>query len=498
MKWLAALIFVFSCQDLTAQDSTYGVVWGPPIQLAPTPINPCYNYTVHLASAGGILHAAWASVGRTILGKFRLPYTRSTTDGRTWEAVRSLLTDTVRFEFQPPWEALMATPEYLSIVFTCSRSGISTLFNISSSNEGDSWSDVNVVDSTDSTGIIDTGAARGDSMAVQYPSATLHARWLVRSSDRGQTWSRSPRSMPSWWSQDGALLFTPGYLMVAHPGDTWPGPGPEVVVHRSTDLGTTWRDSVALSPVDGNSSDMAQIASYTYADGRTTVACVWRDNGFGGGTFLGGAAPLSISTNNGDSWSLPQLLTEVHNAYRPAIAILENTIAVAWVADSSLREQIKVRWSFDLGQTWSPVYPLTNDTGNAGQPSIVLTPTAIHVAWDNAKDTVVNVFYRRGEIVQSGVENSNQPLPIARILLSNYPNPFNSTTTIRYEIGERGRVSIAVFDILGREVKRLVSDVQSVGIHSVTWDANDTPSGVYFCRLTAGRVVKTQKMLLLR
>jgi len=75
--------------------------------------------------------------------------------------------------------------------------------------------------------------------------------------------------------------------------------------------------------------------------------------------------------------------------------------------------------------------------------------------------------------------------PAKFVLLANYPNPFNPSTVIRYQLPERARVSLAIYDLRGREVARLVEEAQPAGGHQVRWDAREVPSGVYFCRLEA-------------
>jgi len=64
-----------------------------------------------------------------------------------------------------------------------------------------------------------------------------------------------------------------------------------------------------------------------------------------------------------------------------------------------------------------------------------------------------------------------------------YPNPFNPNTTIEYELPMRSSISIAIFNVLGQEIKRLVAGYQNQGKYEVTWSAYNVPSGVYFCRL---------------
>jgi hypothetical protein len=70
-------------------------------------------------------------------------------------------------------------------------------------------------------------------------------------------------------------------------------------------------------------------------------------------------------------------------------------------------------------------------------------------------------------------------------LEQNFPNPFNPTTTIYYQLPTDSRVSIVVYDLLGREVKRLVDEGKEAGYHDQRFDASGIASGVYFYRMTA-------------
>jgi hypothetical protein len=80
----------------------------------------------------------------------------------------------------------------------------------------------------------------------------------------------------------------------------------------------------------------------------------------------------------------------------------------------------------------------------------------------------------------------------------NYPNPFNPATTIKYQIPSTSRVTLTVFDILGREVATLVNEVQDAGFKSVQWEAGGVASGVYLYRLQAGSYVSTRKLVLMK
>ena len=89
-------------------------------------------------------------------------------------------------------------------------------------------------------------------------------------------------------------------------------------------------------------------------------------------------------------------------------------------------------------------------------------------------------------------------LPETMALLQNYPNPFNPNSDIRYQISEFGKVRLAVYDLLGREVALLVNEMKPAGTYEVRFDASGLASGVYLYRLTAGSFVETRKMIVVR
>jgi len=80
----------------------------------------------------------------------------------------------------------------------------------------------------------------------------------------------------------------------------------------------------------------------------------------------------------------------------------------------------------------------------------------------------------------------------------NYPNPFNPSTRISYSIPHTSDVSLIVYDLLGREVARLVQGTKPPGDYSVTWNATNVPSGVYYYRLAVGSFVETKKMVVMK
>ncbi|NQU05064.1 MAG: T9SS type A sorting domain-containing protein [Calditrichaeota bacterium] len=79
-----------------------------------------------------------------------------------------------------------------------------------------------------------------------------------------------------------------------------------------------------------------------------------------------------------------------------------------------------------------------------------------------------------------------------------YPNPFNSTTTIRYELPSQSHVSLQLYNTFGQQVNTLFEGYRQAGFHSATLSASDLPSGLYFVRLGVSCRVFTQKVMLIR
>jgi hypothetical protein len=97
-----------------------------------------------------------------------------------------------------------------------------------------------------------------------------------------------------------------------------------------------------------------------------------------------------------------------------------------------------------------------------------------------------------------GVTPLEDRLPQTISLRSNYPNPFNPSTSIVYEIPEDNVVQLVVLTVEGRVLATLVNERKHHGVHQIVWNGNDYASGVYFCRLTVGNLSLVEKLLLIR
>ena len=83
-------------------------------------------------------------------------------------------------------------------------------------------------------------------------------------------------------------------------------------------------------------------------------------------------------------------------------------------------------------------------------------------------------------------------------LSQNYPNPFNPSTKIDFELPVNGKVTIKVYDIMGREVGTFVNEFKDAGYHTIVFDGSNLSSGIYFYTLSSINIRETKRMLLIK
>jgi len=96
------------------------------------------------------------------------------------------------------------------------------------------------------------------------------------------------------------------------------------------------------------------------------------------------------------------------------------------------------------------------------------------------------------------VDESGSSLPRDFAALKAYPNPFNSRAIIKYALPTASEAKLEIFNILGQKEAVLVNEQQSAGEHSMSWDASESNSGMYFARLSCGGQTATSKLILIK
>jgi hypothetical protein len=149
----------------------------------------------------------------------------------------------------------------------------------------------------------------------------------------------------------------------------------------------------------------------------------------------------------------------------------------------------------DIGPTsvpWGPLDSLENIRAKA-------YPIGNEIKFLSPARSVQFVMVDKGDRIISGVEGKVHQTVGQFALRQNYPNPFNPLTTISYSLPRASTVTLLVYDVMGREIATLVrNERESAGDHTISFDAANLPSGVYFYRLSAENFVTSMKMLLIK
>jgi hypothetical protein len=259
-----------------------------------------------------------------------------------------------------------------------------------------------------------------------------------------------------------------------------------IQVSKNPSFATTLLDSSDIEPTSYTSTkDLSDTASVYY----------WRvcaTNGLGAGVWSdvwhfnselteNATAPHLVFPNNGSvaigtkptfRWQL------VASAFNYRIQVSKDSLFATTLLDSSDIEPTSYTSTKDLPDTVSTYYWRVCATNGLG--------TSV---WSN-------VWHFNSSLTEVKEITALQPKVFS--LQQNYPNPFNPSTRISFSLPSKSFVSLKVFDLIGREVATLVSEVLSAGSYAKQWNAIDMPSGIYFYRLQADKFTETKKLILLR
>jgi len=240
-----------------------------------------------------------------------------------------------------------------------------------------------------------------------------------------------------------------------------PGEDPQVTFTHPTG---SWFQCVTTVDLD---NDWAEY----YVDGTLVHSWTWSS----GGMNQLGAIDIYAAAPSGDSWMF----------YFDDFCI----------ADVSTREVEGYNVYLDEGfqgyttDTEYQLIDLTNGQTYTAGVSAVYT--------EGESDIIEVVFTYTGE------DTGNPIIPAKTALSGNYPNPFNPTTTIQYQLKENSHVNLEIFNMKGQKVKTLVNTDMEAGYHNAVWNGTDqngrgVSSGIYFYKMKAGRYTSTKKMILMK
>ncbi len=250
--------------------------------------------------------------------------------------------------------------------------------------------------------------------------------------------------------------------------------------------------------------DVMRTAAKNYCRflNRPRDASSWSNNNYqlrvnpGGLLYAGtdGAFNITLDDTLRDRWYHVQL--EVRNA-PPGDTVLHYAVLRMEDAAGTVRQQKYVGFDADVVQGFAPLR-----IGKAAGTDVGGYPPFFKGYYDN----IMIYNYAAGQLPLqniTSIDGKEVNLAFNYELSQNYPNPFNPSTDIRFSIAQTGKVTINVFDILGRKVKTLANAYMTFGNHVVQWDGTDdygypVASGVYVYRLETKNFTKSMKMILMK
>ena len=174
-----------------------------------------------------------------------------------------------------------------------------------------------------------------------------------------------------------------------------------------------------------------------------------------------------------------------------------NRIDLYW--ETAYGKEYKIDISDD-GQNWNAIFHITN--GDGGIDRIETAASARYVRMygiQRATEWGYSLYeFEIYDTLATGVNSEIPGVKTGFYLENNFPNPFNPSTTIRYQIPEDGMVTLKVFNILGSEVKTLVNEVKTKGRYEIVFDASQLASGLYIYEITSGSYKASKKMTVIK
>jgi hypothetical protein len=407
--------------------------------------NDSLSASATVAVSGNIVHVAWHDK-RNGLSNSEVYYKRSTDNGLSWG-------DDIRLTNAPgnsSFPSIISSENYVHLVWTEIRDGNWEIYYKRSTDNGISWeNDVRLTNNASTSYL----------PCISVSGPYIHVTWYDY--------------------RDGNT---------------------EIYYKRSTDNGINWENDVRLT----NNSYFSLMP--TISSSGQFVHIGWSDTRDGSYEVY-----YKNSTDNGTTWNIDRRLT-----FDSLIVSRSNVSIVA--ADSNLHivwynwktgdpGEIFYKRSIDNGNTWESSSRLTYDTSASVSPQLSVSGPVVHVIWNDKRDGNLEVYYKRNPTGNPiGIKNIGSEIPADFQLYQNFPNPFNPTTKIRFDIlsglplGAYGndKVVLKIFDISGREIATLVNDQLQPGTYEVTFDGSKLSSGIYFYQLRTGNFTATKKLVLLK
>lgn len=437
-----------------------------------------------IIAEGQNIHVVWYDA---FIGNYLIFYRRSTDGGTTWRQDTNLIL--TNYEATKP--TIAVSGNYLHVAWVDRRIGNDEVYYKYSTNGGISWGpDIRMTDNVYNSQQPSIDAS-GQNVVLMWDDniSGNYEIYYKRSTDAGLTWGADTRLTNFAGSSLNPAVKIQGSNVYAVWDDGRNGANTEIYFNRSTDYGVTWQADTRLT----NFAEPSRNASFSVSGNMLHI--VWED-------YRAGNAEIYYknSTDGGTTWSSDMRITNnSSNSWHPSVFAVDSHIHIAWEDNRDGNYEIYYNVSSNSGTSWGTDTRLTNAADNSNYPNITVSDSKVHVVWHDYRDGNFEVYYKQNPTGNTiGITNIGSQIPANYSLSQNYPNPFNPATNIKFSIPVNTNVKLAVFDVLGREVERLVNGILKAGIYTADWIASDHPNGIYFYRLVTDDFSEVKKMILLK
>ena len=215
-----------------------------------------------------------------------------------------------------------------------------------------------------------------------------------------------------------------------------------------------------------------------------------------------GITTLSRFTLSSSDQSLPMELSSF------SVRAVNRSVLVEWTTESETDNKGFIVERSDDDDNWIQISSYLNNSDLAGQGITSIKTT--YKFTDTGIVAGMTYYYRLVDVSTTGEKDIHESLSITLDALPKltkmdaaYPNPFNPTTHINYQLAQDNVVNISVYDMLGSKVKTLYSGKQFAGSYNVYWNATNeagikVPTGLYLINMSSGNIHKMQKVLLMK
>jgi peroxiredoxin len=474
-KLLLIISFLLIQNYLNAQ-------WLPAERLTNNPAES-YSYGKALCTHGNSVYAVWTDK-RT--GDYEIFFIRSLNKGSSWLTNQQLTVSAGISDLA----SIAVSDQYLHIAWMDTRAGDYGIYYKRSTSYGTGWETDTRLSSYPSSSNCPVIAVSGTNIYVFYHSYRneKYDIYYKKSVNNGIDWGAETKLTTGLiMSMYPTVAVDAQYIMVAWQDfrdGNW-----EIYFSRSANGGASWSLDTRITSNTAASWGPSIAVQIPY------VQLVWVDERNGNKEIY-----QQRSVFAGSSW-LPavRLTNNSASSQYPQVTLSDALVHVVWTDTRDNNSEIYYKLSTNYGQSWGVDTRLTNYPGISDVPSVNAIGLYVHVVWCDNHDGNYEIYYKQNPTGNSiGINKISTEVPVEFSLSQNYPNPFNPATKIRFEVPENTFVRIRVFNVLGNESGVLVNEKLSSGIYEVEFNADNLPSGVYFCKMEAGNFNNAKKMLLIK